>query len=161
MLRTPSRSDICLPPLTCAGTTPARRASGYGDEIPPGSGTAEGPRHSADARDPAAAHWARAFGLRTSTHRLVALYEAAETHQAGAGAAAAGHAADQIAAGEAGFLHAHLSAFQAQALLLAGRVEDALALLPSGTEQPVPLENTIQPCELRRCWVVRQRGGTG
>jgi hypothetical protein len=27
--------------------------------------------------------------------------------------------------------------------------------------KPVPLENTIQSCELRRCWVVRKRGGAG
>ncbi|MET8129851.1 hypothetical protein ABZV67_20140 [Streptomyces sp. NPDC005065] len=82
-----------------------------------------------------AAHRARAFQLHASTRRLVALYEAAETHQAGAGAEAAGLAADEIAAGEAGFRHAYLLAFQAQALLLADRVDEVLALLPTGTEE--------------------------
>jgi hypothetical protein len=37
---------------------------------------------------------------------------------------------DRLGTGDIGFHHAHLSDFRAQALLLAGRVDEALALLP-------------------------------
>jgi hypothetical protein len=74
----------------------------------------------------------QAFTLAVSTARLVALYQAAETCQPSAGPQAAGEAADRLAKGEAGLAHYHLESFRAQALLLAGRIDDALDLLVTG-----------------------------
>jgi hypothetical protein len=72
----------------------------------------------------------QAFTLMVSEARLVGLYNAAEQFRSGTGPATAGQAADRLSAGDIGFHHAHLSDFRAQALLLAGRVDEALALLP-------------------------------
>jgi hypothetical protein len=71
----------------------------------------------------------QAFTLAVSTIRLVALYQAAETHRPGTGPQAAGQAADRLAKGEPSLAHYHLDDFRAQALLLAGRIDDALDLL--------------------------------
>jgi hypothetical protein len=81
--------------------------------------------------DPEAAVGLRitAFTLATSTARLVALYRAAETHQPGTGPHAAGEAAERLAKGEPGLAHYHLNSFRAQALLLAGHIDDALDLV--------------------------------
>jgi hypothetical protein len=71
----------------------------------------------------------QAFTLAVSTTRLVSLYQAAEAHRPGTGPQAAGQAADRLAKGEPGLAHYHLDDFRAQALLLAGRIDDALDLL--------------------------------
>ncbi|MEO3857218.1 hypothetical protein [Acrocarpospora sp. B8E8] len=73
----------------------------------------------------------QAFTLATSTRRLVALHRAAEAQHSGSGGQVAGEAADRLAAGAPGLAHHHLANFRAQALLLAGRVDDALSLLPT------------------------------
>jgi hypothetical protein len=68
-----------------------------------------------------------AFTLATSTARLVALCQAAEIHRPGTGPHAAGKAAARLANGEPGLAH-HLTSFHTQALLLAGRIDDAVDL---------------------------------
>lgn len=71
----------------------------------------------------------RAFALGVSTARLVALYLAAEAHRPGTGPQASRAAADRLAGGGTGLASWHLDGYRAQALLLAGRVDDALELL--------------------------------
>lgn len=85
----------------------------------------------------------QAFTLAVSTRRLVALFTAAEAHLPGTGPHAAGEAADRLADGSPGLAHHHLVNFRAQALLLAGRIDNALTLLSTGDPHDATL--TVLP----------------